>query len=224
MKPMGVVLHLTASTYGEVAEIDKWHKKNGWLGIGYHRLIQNGRRSQPDKYDAMRDGKIEKGRPDGKQGAHCKAGHMNACTFGVCCVGDPGIVPAGAQAAPASLTTRKYLTARQAAVLVDTLAGLCTQYGWDPRGSFVHPVSGKKVQVITQHSDHDPKNKPFCASLNVSAVRKSVAARVKELAGAGVLAQAWPNAASFELVDDLSEVKEQGIEPDTDVPPVFLGS
>lgn len=224
MKPMGIVLHLTASTYGDAAEVDKWHKENGWSGIGYHRLILNGKRRATDPYDSARDGRIEKGRPDDKQGAHCLAKGMNKCTFGVCCVGMPGTVPAGAQAAPATLTTKTYLTARQATVLVDTVARLCTQFGWNPKGSFVHPVTGKKVPVITQHSDHDPGNKPFCASLNVPAVRDRVAARIAEMAAGGAILDESVDQASFEPVDDLAEVEEHGVEPESDVPPVYLGS
>lgn len=54
------------------AEIDRWHKARGWSGIGYHFVIR-------------RDGRVEKGRPLEKVGAHV-AGH-NAHSIGICLVG-----------------------------------------------------------------------------------------------------------------------------------------
>ena len=224
MQPRGVVLHLTASTFGDAAQVDQWHKANGWSGIGYHRLIQNGKRRASDAYDASRDGKVEKGRPDGKQGAHCRAGAMNACTYGVCCVGSPGTVPAGAKAAAAELVVRRYLTARQAAALADTVARLCIQHGWNPRGSFVHPVTGKTVPVISHHSDHDPANKPFCASLRLDAVRDLVAGRIAAIQGGGALEEdGAPWGAAFDWTDHLEAVAEDGVEPASDVPPGASG-
>lgn len=58
-------------------EIRRWHvdpkpRGNGWSDIGYHYVIR-------------RNGEIEKGRPDTRQGAHA-AGH-NAGSLGICLVG-----------------------------------------------------------------------------------------------------------------------------------------
>lgn len=50
-------------------EIDTWHRKRGWKGIGYHYVIR-------------RDGSIEKGRPESEVGAHCK--NHNSHSIGVC--------------------------------------------------------------------------------------------------------------------------------------------
>jgi len=55
-----------------VIEIDLWHKKRGWSGIGYHFVIR-------------RDGTIEEGCPVEKIGSHVK-GH-NRYSIGVCLVG-----------------------------------------------------------------------------------------------------------------------------------------
>lgn len=57
------------------AEIDRWHKANGWSGIGYHWLVD-------------RDGKVIAGRPEAQVGAHV-AGH-NSGTIGVCLIGGHG--------------------------------------------------------------------------------------------------------------------------------------
>ncbi len=53
-------------------DIDIWHKRRGWRGIGYHYVIR-------------RDGKIEKGRPIGEVGAHATG--FNQSSIGICLVG-----------------------------------------------------------------------------------------------------------------------------------------
>lgn len=53
-------------------EIHRWHKEQGWDGIGYHAVIR-------------RSGLIENGRPEYWAGAHVK-GH-NSKSIGVCLVG-----------------------------------------------------------------------------------------------------------------------------------------
>jgi len=55
-----------------VAEIDRWHRQEGWWGIGYHYVIR-------------RDGTIEAGRPLDEVGAHA-AGH-NHQSIGIVLVG-----------------------------------------------------------------------------------------------------------------------------------------
>lgn len=54
------------------AEIDRWHRKNGWNGIGYHYVIR-------------RDGSLEHGRKVTQPGAHVY-GH-NRESLGICLVG-----------------------------------------------------------------------------------------------------------------------------------------
>ena len=52
--------------------IDRWHRAQGWWGIGYHWVIR-------------RDGTLEQGRPERKKGAHCKG--SNANSIGICLIG-----------------------------------------------------------------------------------------------------------------------------------------
>ena len=221
MHPRGVVLHLTGSTYGDRDVIDQWHRDNGWSEIGYHRVILNGKPKSKSAYDAARDGEVQKGRADHKMGAHCKSKGMNTCTFGISSVGDPGTVPAGATQADAALTTKKYLTAKQAKALVDLVARMCIQFGWDPKGTFKHPDTGATVNVISQHSDHEPA-KPFCASLNLPAVRDAVAARIKAIKQQPGFA---PPPAPFAPVDafaasaEQAENEEEYEDLESDVPP-----
>ncbi len=53
-------------------EIDQWHRKEGWLGIGYQYVIR-------------RDGTMETGRGLMEPGAH--AGGYNTKSVGICLVG-----------------------------------------------------------------------------------------------------------------------------------------
>lgn len=70
-----IVVHASATPADMdigVKEIDRWHRKRGWLRIGYHYVIR-------------RDGHLEEGRPSYMVGAHVQ-GH-NHHSFGVCLVG-----------------------------------------------------------------------------------------------------------------------------------------
>lgn len=70
-----IIVHCSATRPTQnigAAEIDTWHKKQGWDEIGYHFVIR-------------RSGEIENGRAVEKIGAHCK-GH-NADSIGICLVG-----------------------------------------------------------------------------------------------------------------------------------------
>lgn len=172
--PKGIVVHISASHFGDAKQIDAWHRQKGWAGIGYHRVVLNGVRTGGAAYSAALDGTIENGRADSVIGAHCQAGGMNVASLGVCCIGTPDRVPAGATRAPATATTKPYLTAKQWTALVDLLARLCRQHGMNPQGTFTHPRSGASVPVLTQHSTFDP-GKPFCASVNLATLRTAVA-------------------------------------------------
>jgi len=70
-----IVIHHVGNTNRDVsaAEIDRWHKNNGWAGIGYHFVIR-------------KDGTIERGRPMDMLGAHCYGENWH--TIGVNIVGE----------------------------------------------------------------------------------------------------------------------------------------
>lgn len=87
-----LIVHCSAtkpSQNVDAKEIDRWHRRNGWLSIGYHYVIR-------------RDGVIEKGRPDDVIGAHTQ-GH-NSNSVGICLVG--GINDKGE--AEANFTAEQY--------------------------------------------------------------------------------------------------------------------
>lgn len=72
---MDLIIHCSATPRGRhhtAADIDRWHRARGFKCIGYHYVVQL-------------DGTVEKGRPEGRMGAHC-LGH-NRGTIGVCYIG-----------------------------------------------------------------------------------------------------------------------------------------
>lgn len=76
-----IIIHCSATRPDQdinAETIDKWHKKHGWTGIGYHFFIRL-------------DGTVESGRPIKFNGAHTY-GH-NANTIGICYAG--GIIREG---------------------------------------------------------------------------------------------------------------------------------
>lgn len=102
-----IIVHCTATAEGKdytVADVDRWHKAQGWSGIGYHWLV-------------YRDGSIHAGRAETKVGAHCK-GH-NSCSIGVCYVG--GLASDGK-------TSKDTRTPEQKAALLKLLRQLRARY------------------------------------------------------------------------------------------------
>lgn len=76
MRPIKkIILHCSATPAGvEITreQIDRWHKKRGFVEIGYHYLLHL-------------DGTIEVGRDLDLVGAHCKG--QNPRSIGVCYIG-----------------------------------------------------------------------------------------------------------------------------------------
>jgi len=81
----GILIHHSAADTGNMARIDKYHREvNGWLGIGYDFLIDNG--------DGAPDGLVETTFrwKQQLQGAHAGVGlhEYNDHWIGICLVGD----------------------------------------------------------------------------------------------------------------------------------------
>ncbi len=73
------IIHCSASEFGDVAEIRRWHLARGWRDVGYHYIIR-------------RDGEIEVGRMLTEIGAHCEG--FNASSIGTCLIGNTNFTPA----------------------------------------------------------------------------------------------------------------------------------
>ena len=76
MRPITkIILHCSATKEGKnfsAADIDRWHREQGYAMIGYHYVI-------------LLDGTVEPGRPLELQGAHTY-GH-NSDSIGICYIG-----------------------------------------------------------------------------------------------------------------------------------------
>lgn len=67
-----IALHHAEASSCTAEQVDQWHKENGWSGIGYHFFVR-------------KDGRIYRGRPINKMGAHVSG--MNNCSIGICAEG-----------------------------------------------------------------------------------------------------------------------------------------
>ncbi len=70
-----IIIHCSDTPAGRnvtIHDIDRWHRQNGWSGVGYHYVIHL-------------DGSIHIGRPLAERGAHCY-GH-NRHSIGICYIG-----------------------------------------------------------------------------------------------------------------------------------------
>ena len=139
---MKVILHHSASTFGNAAEITRWHLERGFNTIGYHFVILNGW-TGAKKYHSDFNGTIETGRPidDDKDmepdeiGAHT-LGHNKA--VGICLIGNTGVY------------TSPQIDSLQLLLLI-----LKRQF---------HEIE------VFQHSDFE-KAKPFCAGFSKEQMR-----------------------------------------------------
>lgn len=103
-----IYFHTAAADIANVdaAEIDEWHRKRGWDGIGYNYVIID------DRHDAANDGEVQKGRDDDRVPAHVYG--ANGDSLGICCVGHGD---------------RRDFTPRQKESLVLLVAKLCKKHG-----------------------------------------------------------------------------------------------
>jgi hypothetical protein len=91
MRPVRrIFVHCSASEWGDLQEVTRWHKQRGWDTIGYHALITNQFPTYRHYKDctgvAAFDGKVWVGREDAEIGSHVKG--ANRDSLGVCLVGN----------------------------------------------------------------------------------------------------------------------------------------
>lgn len=101
MTPTRIVIHCSDSAFGDIWEIDDWHRERGWrraarrvrggapAHVGYHFVICNG---YPDSSRLPKiehaDGAIQVGRDEDEEGAHAQGENERA--LGICLIGKPG--------------------------------------------------------------------------------------------------------------------------------------
>lgn len=88
-----IVVHTSASYYGDVETVERWHLDRGWTTIGYHWLITNCYGTYSDwraKLPRLElDGRVWSGRAEKFVGAHVYG--YNAESIGVCMIGMDGM-------------------------------------------------------------------------------------------------------------------------------------
>ena len=102
-----IVVHCSATQAKAdigAADIDRWHRGQGWQTLGYHYVIR-------------RNGVVEEGREEDKIGSHVQ--NHNATSIGICMVG--GVAADG-------LTAEDNFTTEQFASLKALVARLKTKY------------------------------------------------------------------------------------------------
>ena len=93
-----IVVHCSATQAKAdigAADIDRWHRGQGWQCIGYHFVIR-------------RNGSIEDGREEDKIGSHVK--NHNATSIGICLVGG---VAADGETAENNFTQEQFASLKQ---------------------------------------------------------------------------------------------------------------
>ncbi len=145
-----IIVHHSASGWGNAHFIDQWHKSRGWLGIGYHFVILNGFTTSEDLKSGRRFdeliGQVEIGRTlDGDQwvegeeiGAHALG--FNADSIGICLIH----------------RQEPYHPAMQASLL-DLLTGLMRRFD----------IEAKDVLGHCEVND----KKPLCPGLDMAMIR-----------------------------------------------------
>ena len=122
-----LIVHCSATVDGvdfRAKDIGKWHKQQGWSGIGYHYVIDM-------------DGTVEKGRDESKVGAHCY-GH-NSESLGICYIGGLSKV----SSSDGKYTPKDTRTEAQKAALIKLLKELKLKY---PKAKIVgHSKFAKKA-------------------------------------------------------------------------------
>ncbi len=83
-KPAFIIIHCSASEFGDAALLDQWHRSRGFSRIGYHYVIPNGRLSKK-QMDSSLNGALQGGRPENEIGAHCRG--FNERSLGICLIG-----------------------------------------------------------------------------------------------------------------------------------------
>ncbi len=87
MRPWrAIVIHHSASRHDTTASIDRWHRKRGWDGIGYHFVIGNGREMAEGQIDPTFRWKRQ------REGAHAGSAPaskpLNETGIGICLIGN----------------------------------------------------------------------------------------------------------------------------------------
>jgi len=147
-----IVVHCSASDFGDKDKIDEWHKNRGFKSCGYHFVILNGNVSS-NSYDKAKDGVVEYGRNWWENGAHVRGHNKN--TIGICLIG----LPKKIHSLPFGVFTIKQLRS-----LFCLLYEAIRFFELSPNDIVGHN------EIVNY--DNDPYNDKLCPGFNVEFIRK----------------------------------------------------
>lgn len=151
-----IYVHCTASEWGTVEEITRWHLERGFKTIGYHGLITNIFPTYASFKDgqgkAAYDGKFWPGRSEDIAGAHVKGDNAN--TLGYALVGNEAF------------------SQKQIQALVELCAKKCIEYGLEPKMVWGHREYWENRGEPAQKS---------CPNLQMDSIRQMVESRYSEI-------------------------------------------
>jgi N-acetyl-anhydromuramyl-L-alanine amidase AmpD len=130
-----IILHCSASDFGDVDVIRGWHLERGFADIGYHYVILNGKRFAGYTYSDKIDGIVEIGRPIQARGAHCAGNNYDS--IGICMIGD------------------KIFTEKQIKAVLLLISGLRERFGNIPVYGHYEMPSGIKQGKTCPNIDMD---------------------------------------------------------------------
>lgn len=153
-----IYVHCSASEWGNVPELDRWHRERGFSQIGYHWVILNQfptyRAYKDCKAFKITDGQIMPGRLEELAGAHVSG--ANSDSLGICLVGNEAFSHA------------------QVESLLRLLVEKCQEYR-------------VPVDRVRGHSewwtDQGQPPKKACPNLPMPTIREQIAARLVSLSG-----------------------------------------
>jgi len=135
---INVIIHISDSGWGNAVTIDSWHRQRGMKMIGYHFVILNGQVS-PKRHISWLDGKVETGRP-----------------LDLDNVISPDEVGAHALG----------YNQNSIGICLIGLPGNATHSQMSSLQTLIKLIKDRIPDIdILQHSDVDPVNRPYCASL-----------------------------------------------------------
>ena len=148
-------VHCTASAWGDLDEITRWHKQRGWSDLGYHYLITNIFPTYSSYKDGPPEGEFDGalwiGRPIVRMGSHVRG--QNAHSIGIAMVGYGPF------------------SSNQIGTLVKQCANLCTVYNI--------PVDRVWGHYEYWTRDGLAPKKP-CPEVNMDEIRKRVGEELRE--------------------------------------------
>ena len=132
--PTHIVMHCSASRYGDAELIKSWHVEGRkWSRLGYHYVILNGQRNSSKRihYKNSDNGLVEAGTEVWYQGIHCPS--MNDKALAICLIGE------------------RHFTIQQFQAALDLVTDLSLRYTIPSTCIIGHNETPKQQSILIEH-------------------------------------------------------------------------